>query len=237
MKMNLYGCKILLVDDNGELAEMTKGILQKNGYEKVFTAGNCEEGLRLFLSERPELVILDVMLPDGDGFTLFRKMRETSIAPILFLSAKDEDNDRLFGLGLGADDYITKPFLPEELVLRVGVILKRAYFWQEQREREVLTLSGRKISFANATVEYQGEVTALTAKELLLLKKLAANRGNIVTFDALCQAVWNDNYYGYENSLMVHMRHLREKLEDDPSHPRWILTARGIGYRLAKENR
>lgn len=234
--MNLYDCKILLVDDNTELAEMTKGILQKHGYGTVFTAENCGEGMKLFLEESPDLIILDVMLPDGDGFTLFRKMREDSMIPILFLSAKDEDNDRLFGLGLGADDYITKPFLPEELVLRVGAILKRSYFRQGNREEGQLCLSGRKISFENATVEYRGQITTLTAKELLLLKKLAANRGNIVTFDALCQAVWNDNYYGYENSLMVHIRHLREKIENDPSHPEWILTARGIGYRLAKES-
>ena len=234
--MNLYDCKILLVDDNTELAEMTKGILQKHGYGTVFTAENCGEGMKLFLEESPDLIILDVMLPDGDGFTLFRKMREDSMIPILFLSAKDEDNDRLFGVGLGADDYITKPFLPEELVLRVGAILKRSYFRQGNREEGQLCLSGRKISFENATVEYRGQTTTLTAKELLLLKKLAANRGNIVTFDALCQAVWNDNYYGYENSLMVHIRHLREKIENDPSHPEWILTARGIGYRLAKES-
>lgn len=234
--MNLYDCKILLVDDNTELAEMTKGILQKHGYGTVFTAENCGEGMKLFLEESPDLIILDVMLPDGDGFTLFRKMREDSMIPILFLSAKDEDNDRLFGLGLGADDYITKPFLPEELVLRVGAILKRSYFRQGNREEGQLCLSGRKISFENATVEYRGQITTLTAKELLLLKKLAANRGNIVTFDVLCQAVWNDNYYGYENSLMVHIRHLREKIENDPSHPEWILTARGIGYRLAKES-
>lgn len=237
--MNIYNCKILLVDDNQELAQMTAGILRKSGYESIFTAHDCETGMELFRRESPEMVILDIMLPDGDGFTLFRQMREISMVPILFLSAMDEDNDRLFGLGLGADDYITKPFLPQELVLRVNVILKRSYFRNEERtlpKEEVLELSGRRISFENALVEYQGETTALTAKELILLKKLYANRGNIVTFDALCQAVWNDNYYGYENSLMVHIRHLREKIEEDPSHPKWILTARGIGYRLAKES-
>lgn len=237
--MNIYNCRILLVDDNQELVQMTAGILKNNGYEHIFTAYNCENGMEVFKRESPELVILDVMLPDGDGFTLFRQMREISMVPILFLSARDEDNDRLFGLGLGADDYITKPFLPQELVLRVNVILKRAYFMnaiQQPSEEEVLELSGRRISLKNATVEYNGEMTALTAKELILLKKLYTNRGNIVTFDALCQAVWNDNYYGYENSLMVHIRHLREKIEEDPSHPKWILTARGIGYRMAKES-
>ena len=236
--MNLYSCKILLVDDNEELIRMTSEILKNNGYENVFTAGTCKNALEICTREKPELVILDIMLPDGDGFTLFRKIREISQMPILFLSARDEDNDKLFGLGLGADDYITKPFLPQELVLRVHAILKRTYFtsgMQSQQNEEILELSGHKISLRNATVEYEGMVTPLTAKELILLKKLYINRGNIVTFDALCQAVWNDNYYGYENSLMVHVRHLREKIEEDPSHPKWILTARCIGYRLAKE--
>lgn len=236
--MNTYNCKILMVDDNREFVQMTAGALRNNGYENILLAYTCKDGMEIFEREKPHLVILDVMLPDGDGFTLFRQMRENSTIPILFLSARDEDNDRLFGLGLGADDYITKPFLMQELVLRVNVILKRAYFMNNQNSlaQEVIELSGRKISLQNATVTYADEVTPLTAKELILFKKLYANRGNIVTFDALCQAVWNDNYYGYENSLMVHMRHLREKIEEDPSHPKWILTARGLGYRLAKES-
>lgn len=236
--MNTYNCKILMVDDNREFVQMTAGALRKSGYENIYIAYTCKSGMEIFEREKPELVILDVMLPDGDGFTLFRKMREISTVPILFLSARDEDNDRLFGLGLGADDYITKPFLMQELVLRVNVILKRAYFMNTENplSQEIFELSGRKISLQNATVTYGDEVTLLTAKELILLKKLYVNRGNIVTFDALCQAVWNDNYYGYENSLMVHMRHLREKIEEDPSHPKWILTARGLGYRLAKES-
>lgn len=236
--MKLYDCKILLVDDNRELLAMTGEILKRNGYDDIITAENCKEARRSFEEERPQLVILDIMLPDGDGFTLFRNLRERSQVPILFLSARDEDNDRLFGLGLGADDYITKPFLPQELVLRVNSILKRSYFTGQSMEPEQLVLLGeRRISLKNATVEYKGERTSLTAKELLLLQKLYRNRGNIVTFDALCQAVWNDDYYGYENTLMVHIRHLREKIEEDPSHPKYLLTARGLGYRLAAERR
>ncbi len=235
--MNLYDSKILLVDDNQELVLMIREMLRRNGYDDVYCANSCEDGLQKFCQEEPHLVILDIMLPDGDGFSLFRKMREISETPILFLSARDEDNDRLFGLGLGADDYITKPFLSQELSLRVGAILKRTYFMpvkkmQEGTQEEILDLDGHQISFSNATVTYGGKVLPLTAKELQILKKLNQNRGNIVTFDALCMAVWGDAYYGYENTLMVHIRHLREKIENDPSSPKWLLTARGLGYRL-----
>ncbi|WP_343083317.1 response regulator transcription factor [Blautia producta] len=237
--MNLYDCKILLIDDNEELVSMISGILKKSGFENIYTAGNCGSGLEVFLREEPQLVILDIMLPDGDGFTLFRRLREESQVPILFLSARDEDNDRLFGLGLGADDYITKPFLPQELILRIHAILKRVYFSFAQlpKEEDVLILGKRRVSFENAQVATGGENISLTAKELLLLKKLNQNRGKIVTFDAICQAVWEDSYYGYENTLMVHIRHLREKIEENPSNPVWIQTVRGLGYRLKKEEK
>ena len=236
--MNLYDCKILLIDDNKELTSMICGILKKNGFDTVYTAGDCSSGMEVFLREQPQLVILDIMLPDGDGFTLFRRLREQSQAPILFLSAKDEDNDRLFGLGLGADDYITKPFLPQELILRIQAILKRVYFsyFQPPSEEGTLILGNRRVLFENAQVISSGGTISLTAKELLLLKKLNRDRGKIVAFDAICQAVWEDSYYGYENTLMVHIRHLREKIEEDPSHPVWIQTVRGLGYRLKKED-
>ena len=264
--MNLYDSRILLIDDNMELAHMVRDMLRRNGYSNVYCAHTCELGMHMFREEAPQLVVLDIMLPDGDGFSLFRRIRDISEVPILFLSAKDEDNDRLFGLGLGADDYITKPFLSQELLLRVNAVLKRTYFssarltgssagnglgsfgnssgdprFQDPAftpssgEPDVLLLGGHRISFPEASVTYRGKTTSFTAKELQLLKKLAQNRGNIVTFDALCMAVWGDSYYGYENTLMVHIRHLREKIEDDPSSPKWLLTARGLGYRLKKE--
>ena len=235
--MNLYNSKILIIDDNRELGEMVMRILKRSGYQTVLWAGSCIQGMTVFKEEQPQLVLLDVMLPDGDGFSLFRKIRDLAETPILFLSAKDEDNDRLFGLGLGADDYITKPFLPQELILRVGAVLKRTYFSQGMQvapaREERLVLGKRTVSFADATVSWEGKSVSLTAKELQLLKKLNENRGNIVTFDALCFSVWGDPYYGYENTLMVHIRHLREKIEENPSSPQWILTARGLGYRLA----
>lgn len=233
---HIQECRILLVDDNKEILEMLKNILNRQGFLSIETASDCHLARNLFLQYRPELVILDIMLPDGDGFSLMRDFRLLSDAPVLFLSAKDEDNDRLLGLGLGADDYITKPFLPSELVLRLNAILKRTYFstLRQEPESDTLKLGNRTVYLESGIVTTgQGEFT-LTAKELALLKKLNENRGNIVTFNALSDAVWGENYYGYENTLMVHIRRLREKIEEKPSSPAWLLTVRGLGYKLAK---
>lgn len=236
---HIYECRILLVDDNPQLREMVCNILHREGFSHVDTASDCAGTLSYFSRQIPDIVILDVGLPDGDGFSLMQKIRSLSDTPVLFLSARDEDNDRLLGLGLGADDYITKPFLPKELILRLTAILRRTWFppgHTGRPEETSLALGSKTVHFASASiVSSDGTELPLTAKELALLKKLSENRGNIVTFDALTQAVWGDYYYGYENTLMVHIRRLREKIEENPSHPRWLLTARGIGYKLSKE--
>lgn len=199
---------ILLVDDAPELRRMVGELLEGAGYA-VTLAADCAQARRAWTESQPDAALLDVMLPDGDGFSLLEELRRVeNCVPVLFLSARDEDEARLRGLGLGADDYITKPFLPQELLLRLAAVLRPG-----------------------------GGEAALTAKEYALLKKLAANRGNIVTIDALCQALWEGPMVGYENTLMVHIRRLREKLETDPSHPQYLLTVRGLGYRLAQEER
>lgn len=236
---HLYEARILLVDDNPDILEMLKNILARRGFLNVRTASDCRSARLAFDEYAPQMVILDIMLPDGDGFSLMRDFRLACDSPVLFLSAKDEDNDRLLGLGLGADDYITKPFLPDELILRLTAILKRTYFssFRKEREDSALVLGDRTVWLESGTVRTpEGDVT-LTAKELALLKKLNENRGNIVTFDALSDAVWGENYYGYENTLMVHIRRLREKIEAHPSAPVWLLTVRGLGYKLKKEAR
>lgn len=231
---HIYECKILLIDDNQELLSMLTHILNKEGFTKLSTASSCREAREALERELPDLIILDVMLPDGNGFSLFQEIRTKADLPILFLSARDEDNDRLLGLGLGADDYLTKPFLPRELILRVSAIIRRTYLSGQAAQplAASLSLGSRTVHLDQGLVETPEGETLLTAKELLILKKLWENRGRIVTFDAICDAVWGDGYYTYENTLMVHIRRLREKLEEDPSHPRWLLTARGIGYRL-----
>ena len=233
---HLYQARILLVDDNTDILDMLKNILTRRGFLSIQTASNCEMARALFKKHQPELIILDIMLPDGDGFSLMRDFRLVSDAPVLFLSAKDEDNDRLFGLGLGADDYLTKPFLPDELILRLSAILKRTYFssFHTESEEHSLILGTRTVYLKRGIIATPDGELSLTAKELALLKKLNEDRGNIVTFDALSDAVWGENYYGYENTLMVHIRRLRAKIEENPSSPVWLLTVRGLGYKLVK---
>jgi len=231
---HIYECRILIVDDNPDLLAMLANMLKKEGFSHLQTAACCQKAREALARELPQLVILDVMLPDGNGFSLFQEIRREADIPILFLSAKDEDHDRLLGLGLGADAYLTKPFLPRELILRISAIIRRTYLSGRPAapKDQSLILGERTVHFDEGTVTWPLGEAALTAKELLILKKLYENRGKIVTFDALCDAVWGDGYYTYENTLMVHIRRLREKLEEEPSHPKWLLTARGIGYRL-----
>ena len=225
----IYDAKFLVVDDNAELLALLCEQLRGAGYGYIRTAQSCAAARACFAAEQPELMILDINLPDGDGFSLFRALRAKADVPALFLSARDADADRLFGLGLGADDYLTKPFLMQELLLR-------AYRAELSRTKPApLQLGERCVDLNDAIVTLpEGKTLTLTATELALLRKLAENRGHIVTYDALCAAVWDADYYGYENSLGVHIRHLREKLEAEPGAPQFLRTVRGIGYKLTK---
>ena len=200
----VYDAKLLLVDDNAELLALLYEQLRGAGYGHIRTAQSCAAARGCFAA--------------------------------LFLSARDADADRLFGLGLGADDYLTKPFLMQELLLRVQHILQRAYRAELSRTKPApLQLGERCVDLNDAIVTLpEGKTLTLTATELALLRKLAENRGHIVTYDALCAAVWGADYYGYENSLGVHIRHLREKLEAEPGAPQFLRTVRGIGYKLTK---
>lgn len=235
MMQELYDLKILAVDDEAAICGMIREILCGAGFRLVQTAQSCAQARRLFCVFQPDAVVLDVMLPDGDGFSLMREFRRSRNVPILFLSARDADEDRLHGLGLGADDYIVKPFLPQELVLRLTAVLRRSYAAQLGSADNVLHLGETVVDWGSGSVTRGGKTMQLTAKEYALLRKLADNRGNIVTIDALCRAAWDDETFGYENTLMVHIRRLREKIEENPSKPRWLLTVRGLGYKLAKE--
>ncbi|MFD3448909.1 response regulator transcription factor [Microbacteriaceae bacterium 4G12] len=229
---NLKDKKILIVDDEPEIRIMIERFLRKEGFFRIYTAPDCASTLSFCHTGKPDIVILDVMLPDGDGFSLLSSIRQFSDMPVLFLSARGEDEDRLLGLGLGADDYIVKPFLPRELVLRLMAILKRVYSSSMAEHLSVFRLGEQTIDLESAVVHKNQKEMPLTAKEHALLVKLYENQGRIVTSDALCQAVWGDDSYGYENTLMVHIRRVREKIEPDPSKPIHLLTVRGLGYKL-----
>lgn len=229
---NLKDKKILIVDDEPEIRIMIESFLRKEGFFRIYTAADCASALSICRKGKPDIAILDVMLPDGDGFTLLSSIRQFSDMPVLFLSARGEDEDRLLGLGLGADDYIVKPFLPRELVLRLKAILKRIYSSPVAEHLPVFQLGERTIDLDSAVVYRNQKELPLTAKEHAILVKLYENQGRIVTSDALCQAVWGDDSYGYENTLMVHIRRVREKIELDPSKPIHLLTVRRLGYKL-----
>lgn len=235
---NIKNKKILIVDDEPEIRKMIEGFLRKDGFFRIYSATDCSSALSISQTDKPDIVILDVMLPDGDGFSLLSSIRQFSEMPVLFLSARGEDEDRLLGLGLGADDYIVKPFLPRELVLRLTAILKRVYSSPVSEKLSVFQLGEQTINLESAVVYKNQKELPLTAKEHAILVKLYENQGRIVTSDALCQAVWGDDSYGYENTLMVHIRRVREKIETDPSKPIYLLTVRGLGYKLlVKETR
>lgn len=229
---NLKDKKILIVDDEPEIRIMIERFLRKEGFFRIYTASDYASALLFCQTGKPDIAILDVMLPDGDGFSLLSSIRQFSDMPVLFLSARGEDEDRLLGLGLGADDYIVKPFLPRELVLRLMAILKRAYSSSVAECLSVFRLGEQTIDLESAVVHRNQKEMPLTAKEHAILMKLYENQGRIVTSDALCQAVWGDDGYGYENTLMVHIRRVREKIEPNPSKPIHLLTVRGLGYKL-----
>lgn len=232
--VELKNKKILIVDDEPQLLDMIADILSSDGFYNIFKAENCESALKIIRTQQIALCLLDVNLPDGDGFTLYEDIRKLSQIPIVFLTARGEADDKLRGLGLGADDYIVKPFLPGELALRITALLRRTY--AKPQEITSIKLSDRIIDFESATVSHKGKSVTLTAKEYVLLKKLWENKCKIVTNDALCIAAWGDGYYGYENTLMVHIRRLREKIEENPSKPTHLLTVKGLGYKLVIDN-
>lgn len=233
MLSELYNKKILIVDDEPALLDMVSHILYREGFYNLHTAADCACALKTAGEQPIALYLLDVRLPDGDGFSLLENLRKISRlprTPAIFLTACDQSDDKIRGLGLDADDYIVKPFLAEELILRVRSVLRRVYAIDS--EAPIFSLSGVIVNLENATVSRNGRETSLTAKEYLLLKKLWENKNKIVTNDALCLAAWGEDYYGCENTLMVHIRRLRKKMELCPSSPRHLITVKGLGYKL-----
>lgn len=219
---------ILLVDDEHELLTMTKSIFERAGYTQIMTAASAHEAIKILSKKMPDMIILDVMMPGMDGFELLQEIRTVSKVPVLMLTAKGEAEDRFSGFELGADDYLIKPFLPKELLLRVQAILKRSY----PEKNRIIVLDAVSVDLDKAEVKRGDDTIPLTAKEYSIFVKLAENAGRIITVGALCQTACGEVWQGYETTLMTHIRHLREKIEKNPSAPVSLLTVKGLGYKL-----
>ena len=216
---------ILLIDDNPDLLTLVSQALSNAGFANLRTAQTCAAARRAFAARAPQLMILDINLPDGDGFTLFRELNAGGEVPVLFLSARDADADRLFGLGLGADDYLTKPFLTQELLLRVQLILRRAYRAELQGAASgALRLGGRRVDLRDATVTLPGGEHPAPDRHRAHAAAKARGQPRPTSSASTRSARLSGNviYYGCENTLGVHIRHLREKIEPEPGRPQYL---------------
>jgi DNA-binding response OmpR family regulator len=223
---------ILLVDDEESVQKLLTYPLERDGY-RVVQARDGEEALERFESEQVDLVVLDVMLPKVDGLEVCKRLRAHSAVPIVMLTARDDELDKVLGLELGADDYITKPFSIREFRSRVRALLRRAVAPRyEPRDAEAIEIEGLRIDPARRAVEVSGKAVQLTYVEFELLRTLARRPGHVFSRQALLGALWGSSDYREPRTIDVHVRHLREKLEADPRDPQFILTVRGAGYRF-----
>lgn len=226
--------KILVVDDEKPISDIVKFNLSKEGYE-VFTAFDGEEAVEMVNEVEPDLILLDLMLPKMDGLEVCREVRKNYDTPIIMVTAKDSEIDKVLGLELGADDYVTKPFSNRELVARVKANLRRQGSAPAKAEEE----NSNELNIGNLTihpdayvVSKRGETIELTHREFELLHYLAKHIGQVMTREHLLQTVWGYDYFGDVRTVDVTVRRLREKIEDNPSHPTWLVTRRGVGYYL-----
>lgn len=226
--MNYKEKKILILDDNPEILEIVQESLSIAGFSNLTSVQSQKEALEQFEEKSFDLVILDIMLPEGSGFEVLKGIRKTSMVPVLFLSAISDIEKQYQGFELGADDYIIKPFRPRDLELRILSILKRAY----PEKEDTFVLPACQVYFSQALITKGKLEIQLTAKEYSILKVLYDNKNRIVTFDQLLEKVWGLQYQGYDNTLMAHIRKIRQKIEANPSKPESLITVKGLGYKL-----
>jgi len=228
--------KLLVVDDEQSISTLLQYNLQQSGFD-VVTAMDGEEGYQKALDENPDLIVLDLMLPKMDGIEVCKKLRQQKVmVPILMLTAKDDEFDKVLGLELGADDYMTKPFSPREVVARVKAILRRTQYSanesSDMNEGDKIVIGGLKVLPEHYEAYFEGEQLELTPKEFELLLYLTKNKGRVLTRDQLLSAVWNYDFAGDTRIVDVHISHLREKIEHNTRKPVYIKTIRGMGYKL-----
>lgn len=226
--------KILVVEDEKAIADILVFNLQREGYDTL-VAYDGADGLHAALEDAPDLILLDVMLPSMDGFAVLKHIREKQDTPIIMLTAREEETDKVLGLELGADDYITKPFSMRELMARVKANMRRTLSGEEREKPAVPSGGGLRISRDNGMVYKNGRALELSAREFDILCFLSASPGRVFSREELMEQVWGYEYYGDLRAVDVAIRRLREKVEDQPASPRYIMTKRGMGYYFSEE--
>jgi DNA-binding response OmpR family regulator len=229
---DIHEARILVVEDDPTLREVVCDLVRREGYREVRGAGTVADARTCLATWRPDLLVLDVMLPDGNGFDLLRGVRQTSEVSAVFLSARDEDESRLRGLGLGADDYVTKPFNPLEVKGRIKAILRRTSRGKkaEAVNENIIEVGDLRMDLDNRRVTLSDKEINLTSKEFELLELLATHAGKVYSRTMLLQMVWGKEYPGDVRTVDVHIRRLREKIEHNASEPRYVQTKWGVGY-------
>ena len=232
-----YMINILIVEDEQDIRELLEIHLSKEGYE-IFTAEDGVQALDIFENKDidMDIALLDVMIPKIDGFKVLKKIRETSEIPVIFITAREEESDKILGLGLGADDYVIKPFSPIEIIARVKAQLRRYYKYSNKTRKTGIIIGELMIDKESCSIYKNNMELALNPKEYRLLEFILEHPGKVYTKKQLYEIVWKNPYYGDSNTIMVHISHIREKIEEDPKNPKYLKTIRGIGYKMEKNH-
>ena len=228
--------KILLVDDEKDIADLIEEVLRQDSFKNIKKAYTGMDAVQVCREYQPDVVVLDIMLPDIDGIEVCKQIREFSFCSILFLSSKNDDIDKILGLSCGGDDYITKPFSPREVVYRIKAQLRRQQYQSVMRTdvKGMLTVGGLALDRESSRINKNEKEIDLTGRECLLLSFLMENADKIISKERLYEQVWGEYSSICDNTIMVHIRHIREKIEDTPSTPKQLITIKGLGYKLKK---
>jgi len=224
--------KILLVDDEADILNLLQKSLELDGFSDIFKAVNGFAAVKACKDFLPDIIILDVMLPDIDGYEVCKQIRQFSHCPILFLSSKSDEVDKILGLAVGGDDYVTKPFSPKEIVYRVKAQLRRLEYQMQPLQSSLLKVGALALDRDGGIVTKDGNPLELTAREFGILLYLAENTGRVISKERLYETVWGEDSIGCDNTIMVHIRHIREKIEDNPALPAYVITVKGLGYKV-----
>lgn len=223
---------IMVVDDEPDILDLLEKALNIEGFDNIIKIENGPDAVSTCKKVQPDIIILDVMLPGIDGYEVCKQIRQFSHCPILFLSSKNDELDKILGLAVGGDDYVTKPFSPKEIAYRVKAQLRRLEYKDTPKQEQIIKIGDLVIEPDGCRAIKGGKELELTAREFGILLYLAENKGRIISRERLYETVWGEDSFGCDNTIMVHIRHLREKLEDDPAVPKYLTTVKGLGYKL-----